>query len=215
MAAPRAKRSDSTDKRKVGFVLECQRDGAEHQILEHVISVHCPNVAPVYNFQRSKGYLLKGAGEAVAGLLDAEHCARVFVIWDLMPCDVAFRNRGRPSCHNERAHVLGLLRATDVARTTLLCVTHEIEAWLLADGTALAMALSTAAHQVGTIADDKDPEGHRDPKAALTRIFRNNGKSRGYEHIPYAKRIITNAQPNKIARVVPSFARLLSKLATV
>lgn len=94
----------------------------------------------------------------------------------------------------------------------MLCIPHELEAWLLVDGAALQTALSRPTHPAARIADDKEPERHTNPKKVLSKIFQNNGKPRGYEDVPWAARIIVHADLGKIERRAPSFARLKQKI---
>lgn len=194
---------------KVGFLLECGPDGADYKVLQHVVRTAAPRLHARFVCSGSKRVLFDECNKLVTALFEDERCDRVFVVWDLAPCDAVFKDdSGVPCRAKERAHLMALLRPQDRERTIMLCIHHELEAWLLADGSAIQRALSKPTRPAARVGDDKDPERHVNPKEVLSRIFRNNRKSSGYEDVPWAARIIEQADLAKIERRSPSFARL-------
>lgn len=197
----------------VGFLLECGPGGADSKVFEHLVRKLRPSIQPRFTCSVSKRILFNDCRDFVAKLFDAERCDHVFVVWDLAPCDEVFKDEKGVAClKRERDYLRNALRPEDRARTILLCIPHELEAWLLADGGALTAALENKNHPKKSIPDDKDPERHLNPKAVLTKIFQNNKKARGYEDYIWAARIIQHVDPVKVARRAPSFARFNEKL---
>lgn len=204
-------------KRKVGFVVECNIDGAEHTVLAYLVKKLRDDIEPVFNFAVNKGNLFRELNARVEALFDVSLCERVFVIWDLMPSDAPFQEEGRPCRKREREHLRDSLRAKDKDRTVLLCITHELEAWLIADGSALTATLTRLrpAHPADRITDVRRPEQERDPKDYLERAFRN-AKRRDYQAWVHAHLIIKEVTDlGKITNACPSFARFTDKLLAV
>jgi hypothetical protein len=195
---------------KVGFVVECHRDGADHKVIEHLARKLLAGIQPHFRFCGNKRKLFEDCGKLVEGLFEVDRCESVFVIWDLIPCDDEFQSDGSPSCVKEREFLLKTLRPRDAARTVPLCITHELEAWLLADGSALKNLLERAEHPIKPIGDEKKPEEVSNPKKRLDNLFKQDGR-RGYEDRVWALKIAERASLSKLARA-PSFARFKSKL---
>lgn len=199
---------------KVGFVLECYEDGADHQVLKFLVEQLRPDVKPVFVYMGSKGELFRKCREKVAGLLDIERCKRVFVVWDLIPPEVR-TGRMKP-CRAEREAILAKLREEDRdrQRTTLLCISHELEAWLLADETAIQKYLyekkaKTHEKPVDAI---KYPERDPNPKRTLNQIFQEHrGRNFEYSDVDHALELVRRARLSKYEDA-PSFARLKRKL---
>jgi len=201
--------------KRIGFVVESPLDGADHKILNFVAKVQRPDIEPVFRFNKNKGELFRMCRDQVSGLIQIEKCESVFVVWDLWPCDEHLQKKGKASCVNEVNYVKDLLDASVRAKAILLCITYEMDAWLLPDGAAVQKALSTKAHSASRISDDKNPEHHVDPKVILDRHFKNNGKPSGYQQVAWGPKIMSHANFQKIERRCPSFARLLDKLGQV
>ncbi len=176
----------------VGFVVECHRDGADHKVIDHLVRKLRPDIDPRFRFCGSKGKLFQDCGKMVEALFEVDRCESVFVIWDLYPCDEQFQTGGSPSCVKERGYVLKTLRPRDATRTVLLCITHELEAWLLADGRALKDIIEKVEHPIKPIADERKAEEVLRPKFRLDGLFKQNGR-RGYEDRVWALKIITKA----------------------
>lgn len=205
-AAPRGK--------KVGFVLECHRDGADHKVIEHVARTFRPDLQRVYMCAGNKGLLFERCSRIVEGLFEAERCDHVFVVWDLIPCDDEYRHAGKPSCVKERQHLLGTLRTEDQPKTVLLCITQELDSWLLADGAALAAVMSRPTHPLKAFADHKRPEDIANPKAILKQLFDEHTKY-DYDDLYHAVKIIAAVQNLAKLDRAPSFKRLREKLQSL
>lgn len=198
---------------KVGFVVECFRDGADHKVLQHLVAHLNPRIKTSFACAGSKRVIFEDCGRLVEGLFEAEGCERVFVVWDLVPSD--HHDQGKPSCVHERAHILAKLREIDRSRTILLCVTNELEAWLLADGSAIKTVVERPSHPIGRIADIKKPEQDPNPKKTLNRIFHEHrGQRFDYMDAVHAIKIIEKASLRKL-RVAPSFARFEAKITSL
>ncbi len=197
---------------KVGFVLECFRDGADHKVIEHVVRAVRPDVGRVYMCSGSKRVLFESCSKLVEGLFVAERCDRVFVVWDLIPCDAGFQERGKPSCVKERQHLWHSLRPEDRAKTVMLCIAQELDSWLLADGAALGAVLSRKTHPIKPIGDEKKPEAIRNPKANLKKLFKEHGRGE-YDDVIHAVKILSEVKDLSKLERAPSFKRFRQKLA--
>lgn len=205
---------------KVGFVLECHENGAEHQVLKFLLETFRFEIEPVFRFMGNKGTLFREVGEWVEGLFVKSHCVRVFVVWDLVPPEVC-DERGKKSCRAEREAVLERLREEDRApdRTTLLCLSHELEAWLLTDGAAIESFLyeKKASTHRKSVSDGKHTERDPNPKKTLSRIFQaHRGAMFEYSDLDHAIKLVKaaharDANLSKYRRAL-SFNRLLTKL---
>ncbi len=200
--------------KKVGFVVECCEDGADQKVIEHVIRAMNLELTPIFRFTRSKRFLFEDCGKLVESLFKIEGCSRVFVVWDLLPCNNEFHDKGKPSCVMERDYLRRSLPEDFRGRekTVMLCITHELENWLLADGAALTAVLSRDEHKARAIPDDKKPEKDKNPKGILKKLF---------DQVVHTKFIDTIHVPQIISKVkdlskldrAPSFKRLREQLA--
>jgi hypothetical protein len=196
---------------KVGFLVECGLKGADEQVLRFLVNTLRKDIEPRFTTCGSKRVILDECGQHVERLFTVERCEKVFVVWDLFPCNPEHQIKGKPSCINERKHLLDKLRAVDRPRTIMLCIRHELEAWLLADGNALKAVLMKN-HAIGRIGDDKHPERHPNPKRTLGEIFKEHrGPRYEYEDRLHALQIIRAANLSKL-KCAPSFARFKEKL---
>ncbi|HSN98720.1 MAG TPA: DUF4276 family protein [Candidatus Nanopelagicales bacterium] len=197
---------------RVGFVLECHRDGADHKVIEHLVRALRKDVDPRFACCGSKRVLFDECGKFVEGLFEAERCERVFVVWDLVPCDGAYLDeKGRPCRSRERAYLRQALRNKDRARTVMLCITHELEAWLLCDSGALEAVLARPTHPIERIGDMKRPEELPNPKKHLGGLFKKH-RGRDYEDRVHALQIMQQVKNLSKLEKAPSFARLREKL---
>jgi Domain of unknown function (DUF4276) len=203
---------------RVGFVVECGPGGADEKVLRYLVGVLRKDIDPRFQTcgPTGKREILDECRKQVSNLFDKDRCDRVFVVWDLMPCDPPFRDENDVPCRRkEREHLLGQLRPEDRARTVLLCITHELEAWLLADGSAIKAALNHGydTHKIKRpIPDVARPEDLRNPKGALRGIFTRNQRP-GYNDVVHAVKIVEQVTDlTKLERAAPSFRRLREKL---
>ena len=196
---------------RVGFAVECHRDGADHKVIEYLVSVLNPKIEPFFLWSGSKRVLLARCGPIVEELFDTYECERAFVVWDLIPSDKEHQHEGKSCRKKERAHFLGALRKQDRARTVLLCIPQELEAWLLADGEALKEVLGSASHPVRRIRNVLRPEEDPNPKKTLIQLF-NMHSPWPYNDAVHAAKIIKNIKDLSKLEKLPSFARLKQKL---
>ncbi len=200
--------------RRLGVIVECGRDGADHKVLANVIPRLRPDVALEFAFLGSKRALLTDGPTLAKGLLDpkAGRCERVVIVWDLVPCDLPDA-KGKPCRRNEREAVRAALEKEGVAldRVTLLCITHELEAWLLADGAALTGVLERPTHPIKRVKDDRALEDHPNPKKLLQKLFKEH-RGRDYLDARHAGEIVSAVSNLAKLDAAPSFRRLRALL---
>jgi hypothetical protein len=150
----------------------------------------------------NKANLLSECGNVAAELLK-EGCERIMIIWDLYP---AWRDNKQPPCRKEdRAKIMESLAEAKVESPQI----YLLEAWLLADGSAISQVLSKPTHKV-TIKDNKHPERITKPKTRLNQIFKE--KTGGvYNDRTDAEKIVKNINLKKLG-CCPSFVRFAKKL---
>jgi len=195
--------------KRVGFVLECQRQGPEEQVFTHLVKRLRPDLEPIFECLTSKRYLLPGGSKAVKQLL-ADKCAHVFMVWDHAPP----LDKTRPSCVAECDAVRAQVAAErlDKSRVTLVCISQEMEAWLLADQTALEALLVSKNHPK-RIAPIRRPERDPNPKGTLRGLFKEHlGPTRDYRDVTHAVPILQRV--TDLARIerVHSFKRFKDRL---
>ena len=151
---------------KIGMIFECGPDGADQQVCEHLAHRLLPGIdvdpIPLGN----KPGLLSGCGPAAANLLQ-QGCERIIIVWDLYPSWGEELPCRKEDCEKIQAS----LSKFDVPmrQVDLVCIEQELEAWLLADGRALATVLSRPTHPVRRVQDVRNPDQESNPKARLKR----------------------------------------------
>lgn len=199
---------------KIGFVVECGPGGPEEKVFPYLVAKLRQDGSTVrITTARGKGNILRDCKDYVASLI-GEGCHHVFVVWDLIPCDAEHQHDGKPCRRKEREHIEQLIAHEHRTRTTLLCITHELEAWLLADGAAITAFLKDiSTHPVKpAVADHKDPESVPAPKIVMKRIFTSH-RRREYEGGPHALKIVEKIKSfAKLERSTPSFKRFKERL---
>lgn len=194
--------------KRVGVIVECGRDGADHKVLAHVIPRLRQEVVPEFAFLGSKRALLTDGPKLAAGLLAEGGCARVIVVWDLVPCDLP-DDKGKPCRRREREALREALEKEGVAldRVSMLCITHELEAWLLADGAALTAVLQRPTHPIKALKDDRKSEQHPNPKKILGGHFKQH-RGKDYLDAHHAVKIVEAVTNLRKLESAPSFRRL-------
>lgn len=194
---------------KIGMVFESGPQGAEKQVCEYLARRIRPGVTISSATHRNKPEMIADCGKDVAQLLK-EGCKRILIVWDLFP---PWRKAGEKPCRKvDREAIRKSLKLAGVenAPVFLVCVREELEAWLLADGRAIAAVLSTAAHPVPAIADARHPDRVPNPKARLQRQFRVHRRGE-FNDLIHAIKIIQAADLNRLGRS-ESFRRFKAKL---
>jgi hypothetical protein len=196
---------------KIGFIVECGPQGAEVLVIPHLAkvldrSLQLVNPVPLDN----KDKLRRECGPWAKALLDLG-CARVLIVWDLLPDWGEYRGKG---CrHNDKKEIARSLASAGVKpsdkRIRLVCAERMVESWILADNQAVATFLSTPEHQLH-VRKYKHPDEVRDPEAALNRSFRET-RFRKYRDLDHAFKIIQSADLKRLRRS-ESFRRFEAKL---
>ena len=199
---------------KVGFIVECGPQGAESRVIPHLarmIEATLEIVDPIP--LENKRLLKQDCGRWAKALLDLG-CARVLVIWDLLPTWGEYEGSG---CrHDDKEAIFESLKDAGIApndnRIRLVCIEKMLEAWLIADERAISDLLSTAAHRI-KIRRQKSPESILDPKAALMTLFgKSGGRFRRYEDRIHAIQIAQKIQNLTRLQRLESFRRFEEKL---
>ncbi len=196
---------------KVGLIFECGPQGADKKVCEILLQKLDPTITTKSVTLDSKPNLVQKCGIAAKQLLETEKCDRVIILWDLYP---AWRTDGEKPCRKEdRESIFESLDGAGVDREKvhLVCITEELEAWLIADGGAISTTLSKPTHKV-TVADTKKPEQVKNPKKRLSQIYQQN-IGRKYSDLTDAEKITKNITNFTKIRRSPSFCRFAWKAA--
>lgn len=194
---------------RIGMVFESGPQGAEKQVCEYLARQLRPGVTISSATHRNKAEMIADCGKDVVQLLK-EGCKRILIVWDLFP---PWRKAGEKPCRKkDREAILKSLELAGVADAPvfLVCVREELEAWLLADGRAIAKVLSTAAHPVTAISDSQQPDHVPNPKGRLKRLFRIHRRGE-FNDLLHAIKIIRTADLRRLRRS-ESFRRFEAKL---
>jgi Domain of unknown function (DUF4276) len=190
---------------KVGLIFECGPQGADKKVCEILLKKLDDTIQTKSITLDSKPNLVQKCGAAAKQLLETEKCDRVIILWDLYP---AWRTDGEKPCRKEdRESIFESLDGAGVDRNKvhLVCITEELEAWLIADGGAISTTLSKPTHQI-TVADTKKPEQVKNPKKSLSQIYQKN-IGRKYSDLTDAEKITKNITDFKKIRRCNSFCR--------
>ena len=197
---------------KIGLILECSPNGPDQQVCEYLVKQLRPDTEIVSRTLINKKNLINDCGEQAALLLQ-ENCQRVVIVWDLYP---PWRPKGEKPCRCEdREAILESLQRAGVTSKSvyLICISEELEAWLIADNRAIEMAISRlTGRKKPKIKEEKNPHSVSKPKTRLMRIFRQHKASRYKDHI-HAIKIVRELESlglNKIKRS-ESFTRFALK----
>lgn len=152
---------------KYGIVCEGRLAGEDEQVLEHFARRIVPQAEVKAFPQGTKPELFARAGDVAKLLFDTGY-DRVLIVWDILP------RWDKPD--GEAQDLLDLEPSlVNAGVDTHPClhkvaIHKELEAWLLADGSALSAVLSRPAHPV-TIKDSKNVETDANPKKKLEKLF--------------------------------------------
>lgn len=199
---------------KIGFVLECTAGGADMQICGWIAQQRCPGFLPTdptqFRTMTNKAALMEGCGDEAAALL-AGGCQHVFVVWDLRP---AWPNDDALDCVRECEMVRAKLNAARVpeAKATCVCITKELEVWLLADTEALRKFCGPPEHPKARIPKQGRLEHIDWPKDRVEKLCQIRGRK--FVASVHALQILKAARREKL-RKVHSYARFEDKLAAL
>jgi hypothetical protein len=162
---------------KVGIVCEGRLGGEDAQVFEHFARRIAPDAAVKTFPQGTKPELIAEAGAVVASLF-ATGYDKVLIMWDIEP------RWGKPD--GEQQDTLDIQVSLGNAGVAahpclfLIAIHKELEAWLLADGTALSAVLSRPAHSV-SIAHTKNADTVANPKKRLEKLFEQHNVPFGFQ----------------------------------
>lgn len=191
---------------KVAIVCEGRLAGEDAQVFEHFAKRIAPGAATKAFPQGNKLELFAKAGD-VATTLFATGYDKVLIMWDILPR----WNKPDGEQQDTQDIQVSLVNAGVAAHPCLflIAIHKELEAWLLADGTALSTVLSRPAHPV-TIKDHKKADTEPNPKKKLEKLFETH-------NVPFGPQPAQGSyQPKlsavRIAESVPSHFGQLGKL---
>lgn len=194
---------------RMGMIFECGPYGADIQVCKLLAKKLRPDLKILTVTLDNKPNLLTECGEATAELFE-RGCERVIIVWDLYP---AWRKHGESACRKEdREAILQSLLDAGVTspHVYLVCIEKELEAWLLADGSAISKVLSRRSHLV-KISDQKKTERIQNPKKRLNRLFKEH-TGRAYIDRQHALKIAKEINLDKLERRCSTFARFVEKI---
>lgn len=191
---------------KLGLVLECDTGGPDELVLACLARRLKPGITVQSTALGSKAQVFLKGVDAARELVESSRCDLVLVVWDLKPY---WEEAPDTTCEAEAGELRGRLEALPkrtAAKIRLLCLTWELETWLIADARAVNAHLSTAAHRSKFRC--KTPLSRSDPKAFLDGACRKHrGRSRRYEDFREAIQIVRLIPDTSRLRKVPSFTR--------
>lgn len=194
---------------KIGILCEGGLQSEDQQVLRALARRIVPNAQVEIHPQGNKPELIVNCGSATQALLDSG-CCRVLIVWDVQP------RWGRPDgAQQDSQDIRQELDQHGLANhpcVFLVPIKAELEAWLLADGSALSQVLSRPAHPAN-VGDTRNVESQGNPKKRLIKIFEQHGKP--YVPTTHASQIVASL-PLKFGVLgkVPSFRQFGAALTT-
>jgi len=201
---------------KIGFIFECGPDGPDVQVCRHLVHRLDPTIEFISSTLDNKKKLIEDCGPVAKALLG--ECEKVIIVWDLYP---AWREKGiKPCRHEDREAIFQSLQTEniDLDKVLLVCISEELEAWLLADNRAVKAMLQPLKHPhvVGKISKFSKPDHIKNPKKKLTQIFTQElGAGRRYLDYQHAKMLARKIADWKRIRRSDSFRRFALKVAGI
>lgn len=191
---------------KLGLVLECGPDGSDQLVLTCFARRLKPDVVVHPAPMGSKAVLFSAGVEAAEELIQSSGCDLAIIVWDLKP---AWEDAPEETCESEAELLRAKLAGLDPkirAKIRLLCITWELETWLIANPTAIQEHLSTKIRKAKFTCSK--PLSKNDPKAFLKKEFKKTrGANRIYEDFYEAIQIARLIRSTSKLRKIESFAR--------
>jgi hypothetical protein len=184
---------------KLGLVLECDTGGPDELVLTCLARRLKPGTVVVPAALGSKAAVFTKGVEAAAKLVEADRCDLALIVWDLKPFWSQVAAKSCVEEVQEMKHQLQSLPAATRKKIKLLCLTHELETWIIADERALSAYLSRETRKV-KFPSTKDPASKTDAKAFLNS---ETVKVRGWRN-----RYVDYKEAIRIARLWPDTARV-------
>lgn len=170
--------------KRLGLVLECDTGGPDELVFRCLArrlspEGNEPEVFPVC--LGSKRGVMEDAVSRAETLVKVDGCDLVLIVWDLKPL---WDEPPAKKCVDEATVLREMIAGLDDeihSRIRLLCLTWELETWLIAEDRAVRDYLSKPAHPSDFTAPKKLDQV-TDPKSHLNKAFTSfRGKSRRYE----------------------------------
>jgi hypothetical protein len=191
---------------KLGLVLECDFGGPDELVLTCFARRLSPDITVQCASLGSKRKVFYNGPEAAARLVETSKCDLVLLVWDLKPY---WQEADTKNCQAEVEDLRGRLKGvkpSTARKIRLLCLTWEIETWLIADDRAVRAHLSTAAHK--SKFKCKSPLDKHDAKAFLDgECKKQRGRSGCYVDVREAIQIAQRIPDSRKVRSIPSFSR--------
>jgi hypothetical protein len=201
--------------KRLGLVLECDTGGPDELVfrcLARRLSTE-GNEPEVYPVCLGSKLLEEEAISRAEALVEIDKCDLVLIVWDQKPLWTQIKAR---NCIDEANHMRGFLanvKAPVRKHIRLLCLTWELETWLIAEDRAVREYLSKPEHSCDFTAPKKLDKVD-DPKSHLNKAFTTfRGRSRRYEDRIEAIQIVQKWPDLNRVLKVPSFRRF-TKLLT-
>ncbi len=200
--------------KRLGLVLECDTGGPDELVFRCLArrlsqKGREPEVFPACLGSKK---LTEEAVSRAEALVEVEQCDLVLIVWDQKPL---WRDPPAKKCVDEANLLRGFLRKVKPPtrkRIRLLCLTWELETWLIAEDRAVREHLSKPAHPCSYSAP-KDLNKVDDPKAHLDKVFTGfRGRSRRYEDRIEAIQLVQKWPDINRVKKVPSFKRFATLL---
>lgn len=195
----------------MGLVLECDAGGPDELVFTCLVRRLAPKGEVKCVTMGSKENVFLRGVEAARELIESSDCDLVLIIWDLKPL---WSQVAAEDCEDEAEEMKKQLEAVSPAvrkKIRLLCLTYELETWLIAEDRAVRDYLSTPAHK-SKFKAPKDPLSQTDAKAFLNSIFKA-ARGQKYEDYREAIRLVQLWPDTSRARAIESFQRF-AKLLT-
>jgi hypothetical protein len=193
---------------KLGLVLECDTGGPDELVLTCLARRLAPGITVEAVALGSKAQVFLKGPEAAAELVETSGCDLVLIVWDLKPY---WEKAAAKNCEAETEELrakLTSLKRTTAGKVRLLCLTWELETWLIADARAVRDHLSTPARKSKFKCNS--PLSKDDSWAFLDKeCQKHRGKSRPYEDFREAIRIARLIPDTHKTRSIPSFKRFV------
>lgn len=152
---------------KIGIICEGRLGGEDAQLFEYFAKRIAPDAVVNAFPQENKRQLMENAGKVAATLFETGY-TRVLILWDIQP------RWGRSGGEQQDTQDIQASLASSGLNAHpclfLIAIHKELEAWLLADGSALSALFSRPAHPIN-IPDNKKADTVTNPKKRLEKLF--------------------------------------------
>ncbi len=204
---------------KIGFIFECGPKGVDVPICKYLVKKLDSEIkfTPItlgdktaLGDESNKKKLLQDCGKIAKLLLESDRCEKVIILWDLYPS----HKEEKPCRRQDREDILARLQAegVDLNRISLICISGEIETWLIADHRAIedTIAYLKRPHPIEKIVKFRYPDRIKNPKKQLKKIFDKNKLA--YNEYQHPIQIAENIKDFREIKKSESFRRFALKV---